>query len=379
MTVNIFGMKTNDYSARIFRYRLGDTEKKYIANVNFSSPKFSDRDIVIGEIYIYEAHIDLNSAANFAKVSTGYIAYDGSEITRINFNIADQSQRATRQSIRHSFKVIESVTTTTPTKLLGTLNQSGQAGRYEDELEAVKQSTTMVTSYSVYRNNQTTGEFEYLGDADAGKKLQYSVSRDKSVGSQYTYYVLPKASETGAVSYKTVVEANDTGTGKTYKYIYKKWRDKNYVRAEILPSFGDIVKDDIAAALANLPEGSARTVSFSRSRARGAVVGLAAESLKSPACTFISWRYTGSTEEVLHFVVVATYNGITAPVGISMPDKSKDRSGVYSYCDDVLGFAGGSVLYKIVPVMIDGTIADESAAAEVKSSDNYPKKALTNV
>lgn len=190
--------------------------------------------------------------------------------------------------------------------------------------------------------------------------------------------MLPKVSETGAVSYKTVVEEADPATGLLYKYIFKKFRDKNFPRSEVLPSYTEVINDDIETALLNLPEGTSQSIDFSALITRGRIVGLEAVSRDSSHCTFVSWNYTGSLEDLLYFVVMAAYNGVTAPVGLAIPDETKKKRELYSYCDDKLGAALGGVTYSILPIMIDGTLGQASKQVKVDVVDNYPDRALIN-
>ena len=37
-------------------------------------------------------------------------------------------------------------------------------------------------------------------------------------------------------------------------------------------------------------------------------------------CAFLSWSYTGNIDSVLHFVVVANYNGTKAPIGLAISE-----------------------------------------------------------
>jgi len=377
VTLTLLGLKSSEYIAKVFRTDISGLEKKYIGNINFSNSKLTDDTIVPGEFYIYEAEIEMNGAGKFGKTSTCYISLFLGGISRIDFDIKEErSRRIGNGKYSHTFKIIENVSTTTAEKLLETVNSSGEAGKFASELETIKQSATVITSYVVYRANTTSGEVFYLGEHSSGKTLRFAVNKSADQNAAFKYYILPKVSETGAISYKTIVEETDVASGKLYKYSYKKWRDKNYNRAELLPSFSEVIKDDIANALLNLPEGIAKTCSFNPGTTQGTISRLSILSRQNSSCAFVSWKYSGSLENILYFVVMASYNGFKAPIGLSIPDVTDSRRALYSYCDEKLGSVLGEVKYSIIPVLLNGSRGPESPMIKVDSVDNYPGEAL---
>ena len=373
----VVGLKSDEYRAKIFRTTIGTPERIYLGNVTFLNNRLTDSTLSRGEFYMYDAEIEMNGASNFGKISTGHVVLSNGGLTRVSFDIKDpRNRKLGRGGAAHSFKIVENISTTTAKKLLDTVNSSGEAGNFSTELESLKQDTTVITSYCVYRLDMKTGEAEYLGDHEAGKTLRFAIRGSKTRDASFKYYVIPKATESAAVSFKTVVKKNDLLTGKEYAFRYKKWRDKNFNRSEILPGFSEVLKDDVAQALLNIPEGSGQSIDFNQLTNQGRVVSLEATVRKGRDCTFLSWRYSGSLEDVMYFTVFASYNGVKAPVGLAMPDETKDRAPIYSFCDHKLGSAFGNVLYTVQPVLLDGTAGRESAAVKVEFADNYPREAL---
>ena len=193
---------------------------------------------------------------------------------------------------------------------------------------------------------------------------------------KYEYVIMPQASSLASLSYSTVVEETDVGTGNTYKIRYKKWRDENYERAELLPSTGTVLRNDLANIFFNIPPSVGETVEFTKKIDNGRVVRLRAVSKENSDCAFLSWRYTGEINNVLHFVVIADYNGTKAPIGLSIPDDVENRRTPITYCDTQLGDVTGEVIYSIVPIFITGEKGTESQGTKVSSTKNYPRGAL---
>ena len=288
-------------------------------------------------------------------------------------SITDKSSSGATNNQRHSFKIVESISSTAASKLLETTTESAQAGMFSSELEIAKVDTSVITSYSVYRMETTTGNIEYLGQRTAGKKLRFSVTGQDVKSNIYEYIVLPRATAVSSLSYTTVVEGTDVHTGNTYNYRYKKFRDKNFPRATLLPSYSEVLENNLNAALQNLPDGASESITFGASSRQGQIRSLDAVSKENLDCTFLSWRYVGDLSSVSHFVIFAKYNKYKAPIGIAIPDENQKQ---YSYCDDKLGDVEGGVAYSILPILNTGHYGKESRTINAKFTKNYPLKAL---
>lgn len=369
----VSGLSSNEYTAIIYKRKVGSSETKMLTRVSMGRQGFTDKKIQPGDIYVYTADLEFNGAKGYAKASTGLVSFDSGGLNRVSFSIADKSSSGTTNNQRHNFKIVESISSTAASKLLETATESAQAGMFSSELEIAKVDTSVITSYSVYRMETTTGNIEYLGQRTAGKKLRFSVTGQNVKSNIYEYIVLPRATAVSSLSYTTIVEGTDVHTGNTYNYRYKKFRDKNFPRATLLPSYSEVLENNLNAALQNLPPGASESVTFGMSSRQGQIGSLDAVSKENLDCTFLSWRYIGDLSSVSHFVIFAKYNKYKAPIGIAIPDENQKQ---YSYCDDKLGDVEGGVAYSILPILNTGHYGKESRTINVKFTKNYPLKAL---
>lgn len=372
----VSGLLSNEYTATLYKQKIGSPEIKMLTRLSAGKKSYTDKEIQPGDVYVYTADLEFNGAKGYAKASTGIVSMDSLGLNRVSFSITNKSSSGTTDSQKHNFKILESISSTAATELLEKTTKAAEAGIFSGELEIAKVDTTVITSYSIYRMQITTGGIEYLGQRSAGKKLSFSVTGQGVKHNKYEYIVLPRAIAASALSYTTIVAGTDISTGNTYNYRYKKFRDKNFPRSTVLPSHSEVLKNDFTAALKNLPDGMSESVIFTTSNKQGRVRSLNAISKENLDCAFLSWKYTGDLSGVSHFVVFAKYNKYKAPIGIAIPDENKKLDTVHSYCDDQLGDVEGGVTYSILPILKTGHQGIESRDTSVKSTKNYPLKAL---
>ena len=379
--VTITGLNSPDETALVYKNPIGTGEKELAGSVRYGRNSITIEELQPGEAYIFDAELQKNGASKFSFASTGYVVKTNEGIEKLSVSLVDKKTSGNGPDVKHSFKILESISSTAASNFLNAVNESGEAGNYSSEIEGQKQDTTVITSYSVIRSNSETGEVQYLGDHEAGKNLTFSFPPGYATGAYdsattYEYHVAPKSIFASALSYRTTVEETDTITGKTYSYSYKKWRDENYSRSEVLPSYSEVLQNDIEAAFFNLPPGTVETLSFLSKVTEGKVSRLRAVSKDHLDCTFISWGFTGDMSGVLHFVVFADYNGFKAPVGTAVPDQQQGINSVITYCDDVLGNVAGEVNYSIIPFLKTCHFGTESRIVRVTSTKNPPRSAL---
>ena len=376
----VTGIKSIDERAIIYRQRIGFGEREMIGTVIFGRTSMVDKDIQIGDVYVYTAELQLNAAGGYSKASTGYISLLDGDVARISFSLVGKKTSGTSTSPKNSFKILESISTTASTDLLTAANEAGQAGVFESEIEASKQDTTIISSYLVTRIQKSTNKLEILGVYPANKVLTFGYgkgSQNRFVPSEtYEYIVLPRSVVLSSLSYKTVVEETDVGSGKSYKFSYKKWRDSNFERAVVLPTSSEVLRNNLQQAFDNLPPGTGESITFSNEFKEGSISSFTAVSKDNLDCAFLSWRYTGNLVGVLHFVIFANYNGYKAPIGIAIPDQAKGSNVRITYCDKKLGNVAGQIIYSIMPLLRDGRPGNESKGVKVSSTKNYPNRAL---
>ena len=381
--LSITGLTSPDETVLVYKRPVGFGEKELVGKIRYGRNALTLQNLQPGEAYVFDAELQTNGASKLSFASVGYIVSTQRGTEKLTVTLTDKKTSGSGNDVKHSFKIVESISGTPASSFLSAVNKSGEAGNYSAEIEGQKQDTTIITSYTVIRANVESGEMQYLGEHTAGKKLTFGFPPGYAAGAYdsdatYEYYVAPKSVFASALSYRTTVEETDVFTGKTYSYSYKKWRDENYSRSEVLPTYSEVLRDDIAFAFLNLPPGTIETTTFSRKVTNGKITRLRAVSKDHLDCTFISWNFTGDMSNVLHFVVFADYNGFKAPVGTAVPDQQQGIDSVVTYCDDTLGNVAGEVNYSIVPFLKTCQFGQESRIVKVKSTKNPPSAALRN-
>ena len=361
----------------IYRKMLGFGERELIGSVVKGRQSIIDNDVQLGDVYIYTADLHFNGAAGYGFATTGFISFREGDMSRLAFSLQNKKIHGSPNQPTHSFRIIESIKSTPASELLKTVNESGQAGSFTDELSESKDDTTMITAYAVFRIKASDSSVLYLGQHEANRKLMFSFRQSEySYSETYDYIVLPAATSTMALSYSSVGEEIDISSGNSFKFVYKKFRDKNFNRPVLLPSYFEVKKDNIKFALLNLPHGASETLKFSHAKSQGRITGFKAVSKDNTDCAFLSWGYSGDKSTILHFVIFANYNGYKAPIGISIPDKINNSNKLITYCDEKLGDVPGEVIYSVLPILVTGEKGSESNGAQANSTKNYPRKAL---
>jgi len=373
--VVLSGLPDVGYKAVVYRRELGFVDKKVLGS-SIGNGSWEDDKVYDGSITVYTAKIFVNDAISELIAEAPAVWYAPKEISsRIGFSITDQRLTKVGRTVHHQFKIAETTETTPASLMLSTVNEEGEAGLYSDELEAEKTDTSLITQYMVFQYHRRRGTMKYTGTYQSKKAIKFSMNARKA--RQVEYYVIPLVTAAASLSYKSVVEEKDELTGNAYKFSYKKWRDSMSVpsRKEILPSNGEIFKDDLYLSMLNSQSGLVQKVEFGDSSLVGVVknVDVDFDSIKN--FNFIKWKYTGNTESVAYFVVMANYNGVKAPVGMAIPNDSR-RNQIISFCDRKLAGAFGVIEYSIIPVLTSGEMAAESLAKKVENLSTYPEEAL---
>ena len=146
-------------------------------------------------------------------------------------------------------------------------------------------------------------------------------------------------------------------------------------RVEILPSTGEILRNNLYESLANSQSGLVKKVQFSTSGKTGVVKRLDADADVKRGFNFITWQFTGDLTNIAYFIVMASYNGVKAPVGMAIPDGRKKQE-LISYADKALAGALGVISYSVIPVTISGDLATESRSKSISNLSTYPSQAL---
>ena len=373
VTITLSGLPEVGYTAILYKTELGYLDDIVMGKVTGNS-SWVDDDVYDGSIFVYTARIFMNDAAGRLVAETPSVWYAPRETAlRLGFSIAGQKSIVRGSRVNHVFTIKQSVSTTPASQMLETVQESGEAAEYSAELTAEKTDTSIIADYMVYQYNRKRGRMRYMGVYQADKQLNFSMTAKRA--RRIIYYVVPRVTAAAALSYLTTTDETDEASGQSYSISYKKWRDPMANRQEILPSYGEVVRNDLAQSLLNAPSGLVKSVDMATSGKIGIVRNLDADYDSKTGSNFITWEFSGDLSNIAYFVVMASYNGIKAPVGLAIPDGRTSRE-LISYADTVLGGALGMISYSVVPITVAGILASESRSKAVANLSTYPTAAL---
>ena len=375
--ISLSGLPEVGYTAVLHRRELGMLQNTVMNPLATGNWSWSDNTLLADQPYFYTAEVFQNDAIGSLGAEAPALWSTTNETSgRLNFSIVNARSQRRGNNISHSFKITQTTTTTTAEQMLVAVNEAGEAGDYSTELESERTDTSIVVDYFIYRYNKNRGTFQYLKTTPAQKTLAFTVPYHTARHS--VYYVIPRVSGAAAISYLTVTSETDEATGQTYSLRYKKWREPGVHREEVLPSQGEVLRNDVKSALLNAPRGTIATVDLSANVMIGRVRNVRAMYDPRLNANFVMWEFSGTLSNIAYFVIMANYNGVKAPIGIAIPDGRRRRETI-SYRDKELGGAFGVVRYSIIPITIKGNLQRESRSRKVKNMSTYPPEALLRV
>ena len=373
VTITLEGLPEVGYKAILYRKEFGYVDD-IVIGTSVGNASWGDNTVYDGSIFIYTARVFMNDAFGKLVAETPSLWHaPRATAMRLGFSIINERSIRRGSTVTHTFKITQNVASTPASQMLESATSSGEASIYETELEAEKTDTSVIADYVIFQYHKKRGALRYMGDYQADKTITFTLPARRA--KRILYFVIPRVTAAAALSYLTTTQETDQATGQSYLLRYKKWRDPMANREEILPSNGEIILNDIVAALLNSQSGLVKKVDMTASSKLGVVRNLDADFDKAGGYNFISWQFSGDLSNIAYFVVMANYNGVKAPVGMAIPDGRTARE-LISFADKDLGGALGVISYSIIPVTVSGELAKESNAKKIMNLSTFPKEAL---
>jgi len=292
--------------------------------------------------------------------------------TRVSFIITGATADSTAGT--HSFTIVENLESNVASEFLAQVNDSGQASVYSEEAAGEKVEIGVLTSYNIASANGALGTTTTLSSGVEAGDYSFPVETSELLDN-ILYEVELNAVETAASSYSTIVEEVDPTSGKSYAYRYRQWRGTDTQADESLPSTTRVLTAGIGSSLTAAGTSTQRQVVSLSSRSEE--LELRALSVTRDIfneCNWLKWRCEGPTSSVDHFLILAKYNGVTAPIATA----SVRKSGAFYYLQDRRMFdLLGTVTYTIIPVTTELKYrTDKSKQAPIKQTSLIPTDIL---
>ena len=330
---------------------------------------FTDfRQLFHNRVYEYSVEFYSNGAKLPVSVSTILHYMDNSPVSRfIEFNISEKQSQKVSNAMVHSFKIEETVSKSAAGKLLNVVNSEAMQSSFTQELNELKTQTGMITSYKVVRANLRNGDTEIVATDAAPNVLQnYTVSTN--LRDSYKYLVTLSAAPAGGASFSTSVEAIDTSSGQAYKYSYRKWRGQETLDQESLPSVYTVNKNNVKSSMGK--SGKMTSVVFSAPYTMPKIETFNVTRDSFNKCNWVEWSLRGSQQDIDHFLILAFYNGVQAPIGAASVKGEKNKNFVYR--DQRMFGLLGEVVYQIIIVTKDFTYYTNTPEKSVKYMSTVP-------
>lgn len=374
----VSGFRSEVDTGLIYRTNKRTGTTNLVGKLTKKTPSLTDQNIDNDALHEYVMYYQSNDGFTDFGVSAVY-----SNPNFINmpttFSVTNQSTSLNDSSESgkqiHKFKITENIDTTVARQLLDSVNSTGEANRYENELESVKTETSVITKYRISRYLETLGRLEYLGLYDADTTLKFEFDRANET---YRYYIDQLIAEDANVSYETTVSRTDAN-GNEYKFRYKKWRDP--ANSGALPTNAEIADDNVELLWSTAPVASNQVIVFESGNLLGSITSLEGNYTQLSQTVSLKWEYTGNVDQLMNFFIMATINGVSAPIGAATTNALPGQGGdsiKLTYVHDLNGVSlnqNPSIMYEVVPVLT-GNYIQESKQIQVPINISYPRKAI---
>jgi hypothetical protein len=225
-------------------------------------------------------------------------------------------------------------------------------------------------SYMVDRTNATTGEVESFGFFDTGMFVDDPTTRiaagvsEPSISDNYTYSVtLCKRSPTSLIA-DVVIEDEDSSRGILFS------RNHTKVANPMLQRGGAITSGRLSSVTSGYSveafDGRSGIVSNVKMTPtlRKTYMVKSVKVAERDSYNLISWEWTGSAAAVDHFLVMAAYGSVKAPIA-----SVHSFSGFNNYHKDFeLAGRCGTISYSVIPVLLNYSQGAESSAVSITKS-----------
>ena len=235
-----------------------------------------------------------------------------------------------------------------------TINNNDASSFFQtsDELDEFKSNISNLLTFTIVRENLTTGAFEKIVDLPIGEKFidsSFSAStgaNNLEIGNKYRYYIYANSLLSNVIFDDVKEEKVDKRTGKEYSVISQKFlnpktlsigslitpeaRAKNYPGSIFaLGETGSFITfdADLSAAKATLSRGIVNKLSNSEN--------------------LVSWAVSGNTQSIDHFIVLVSRFGEKIPIDTLHPTVT---SGRIEYIDSTMKNLDSIISYSVIPV-----------------------------
>jgi hypothetical protein len=358
-------------------------EQVILINKSMLETGLLDYDVKDGHIYEYKCILIYPSGKTVeSKVSEIHeFKKENVSTERATIEISELNVLADDvNNITITFDIAGVLTSPGINMVIDSLQAAGIDSSFVDEILSGKSDLSSILSYCVLRQDDTSGQTEDMGVFLGGTFVDSPATReslgvtDIIPGRTYRYIikVLLQSPQTLFVGSRAI--AIDSETNQAFSKLVSKYYNPYTLETGTLPSTA-------AASGYNVPSRISSSNKFLQGsigleKSIDAVIPSQICSISSASCTklangknLISWSISGSQDEIDHFLVMASYQGIKSTIATA---HNMSESGIYKMIDLELSGEVGEVLYSIIPVYSNYTYGTEVSAESVIVKNSEP-------
>jgi len=280
-----------------------------------------------------------------------------------------------------SFNINPSFTSTGMETVVNALSASGVSASFITEVQADRSKLNNLLAFLVQRQAEVSGETETFGVISAGSFTDNAMARRVAgvqpllAGSSYRYIVKVLMRSAESLFDTVLSEDIDLETAKRYQTKVSKFLNPTTLRNGTLPSTGQAFGKNPRSRMKSTDKfmegrtGLETTIDVDIIMHKASIDKVRA--IRHGARkSFVYWSITGSQDDIDHFIVMATYQGVKSTVGTV---HNMSYSGRYFFIDKELSYEPGTIEYSVIPVFADYQYGDEMFAEEVTLNIQEPE------
>ena len=279
-----------------------------------------------------------------------------------------------------TFNIEPMYTDTGMETIVSALEAAGTNQNFLSEIKSDRSKLNDLLAFLVQRQDSVSGETESMGIFNAGLFADdISIRKARGVsplsaGRTYRYVVRVLMRSAESLFDTALSDEIDMETAKRFKVKISKFMNPTTLRTGTLPSTGQVFGKNPRSKMKSEDKflegrtGIETAIDVDIPAQRASIDGINAERI-NPQRVKISWTVSGDQNDIDHFIVNASFYGITSTVGTVHNFSS---SGRYYFYDNELFNEPGTVEYSVIPVFADYTYGDEVTAESVTLEEPDP-------
>lgn len=342
---------------------VGKTPEEQMILLNKSVPEieFFDYEVKDGHIYEYKCMlVYANGKIEESKISEIHrFKKEKVDAERVSVDLGElQVYSDDDNSLTIVFNISGALTSPGIDMVVDALSSAGIDSDFIDEINSNKENYSSVLAYSILRQDEISGKTEDMGISLGGifsDDPQTRESRgvsDLMPGRSYRYIVRAILRSPETLLLNSAFQSLDIETSKTFTKLVSKYYNPYTLSSGTLPSTAAVNGYNTSSKISSRDVFSQGLIGVEKSI--DAVIPSQVCKVLSATCSrtaddknVISWLTTGNLDEVDHFLIMASYQGVKSTIAAV---HNLSDSGEYSVVDLELSDEVGEVSYSVLPV-----------------------------